>query len=245
MNYERTWDRAAFDSVQLAPAELHDITSTAGRFSALMPSGGRASGDAARTSFHLSLKRFLDVAIAASLLILLLPLLAGIALTIRIVDGNPVIYTQLRYGRHGRQFKIFKFRTMSVAESATSFTQARVNDPRVSTLGGFLRRTSLDELPQLFNVLVGDMSLVGPRPHALAMEEEIFRRHPYARCRLDMRPGVTGLAQVKGFRGPTNTDEALMQRLEADIAYTTDWSLWRDIVILVKTPFAVLRQNAH
>ncbi len=195
---------------------------------------------------QLAAKRGLDILAALFLIVLLAPLLAAIALAIMVRDGVPVIYRQERYGRFGRVFSIYKFRTMIVAEPGRRFVQVSAGDPRVTRLGAFLRRTSLDELPQLFNVLFGQMSLVGPRPHAVAMEEDIIARYPRAARRLDVRPGMTGLAQVRGLRGPTATPEQLRARLDADIAYVESWSLWRDITILLRTPAAwILGKNAH
>jgi putative colanic acid biosynthesis UDP-glucose lipid carrier transferase len=195
---------------------------------------------------QLAAKRGLDIAVSLLLLLAFAPLLLAIAAAIRLIDGAPVLYSQERYGRRGVPFRIFKFRTMRCDEPGSRFVQASRNDPRVTRLGALLRRTSLDELPQLINVLLGDMSLVGPRPHAVAMEEESFRLYPRAARRLTMRPGMTGLAQIRGLRGPTATRQQLRQRLSADVEYVEDWSLWRDVEILLRTPAAwFLGKNAH
>ncbi len=195
---------------------------------------------------QLAAKRSLDIAVALLLLLAFAPLLLAIATAIRLVDGAPVLYSQERYGRRGIPFRIFKFRTMRCDEPGSRFVQASRNDPRVTRLGALLRRTSLDELPQLINVLLGDMSLVGPRPHAVAMEEQNFMLYPRATLRLAMRPGMTGLAQIRGLRGPTATRQQLRQRLSADVEYVEDWTLWRDVRILMLTPGAwILGQNAH
>jgi len=185
---------------------------------------------------QLGLKRGFDILAALSLIILFAPLLVVIALAIICIDRMPPLYAQQRYGRGGVPFSILKFRTMTVAEAGRAFTQATPGDIRITRLGAYLRRTSLDELPQLFNVLVGHMSLVGPRPHALAMEEDIIARYPWAARRLDTRPGMTGLAQVRGLRGPTRRRDDLRLRLEADVEYLEGWSLGRDAKVLLLTP---------
>ncbi len=195
---------------------------------------------------QLALKRAIDVGASLVLLVFLLPALLLIALAIKLLDRGPVLFNQERYGHHMRPFRILKFRTMTCCEEGSRFVQAMAGDPRVTRLGQLLRRTSLDELPQLINVLLGDMSLVGPRPHAVAMEEQNFLLYPRATLRLTMRPGMTGLAQIRGLRGPTATRQQLRQRLSADVEYVEDWSLMRDIEILCATPGAwILGRNAH
>ena len=189
---------------------------------------------------QLALKRAIDVGASLVLLVFLLPVLLLIALAIKVLDRGPVLFSQERYGHQMRPFRILKFRTMTCCEDGSRFVQATADDPRVTPLGLLLRRTSLDELPQLINVLVGAMSLVGPRPHAVAMEHEILATYPEARRRLDMRPGMTGLAQVMGHRGPTDSEADLRARLQADIDYVETWSLGRDIRILLRTPIAWL-----
>jgi putative colanic acid biosynthesis UDP-glucose lipid carrier transferase len=197
-------------------------------------------------TLQLGIKRGFDVVASLGLLIFFAPLFLVIALAILAVDRMPVLYRQQRYGRGGRPFTILKFRTMTVAEAGRDFTQAVPGDSRITPLGAYLRRTSLDELPQLLNVLVGQMSLVGPRPHALTMEERNFALYPYSIRRLDMRPGMTGLAQVRGLRGPTRRANDLPDRLGADVEYVDGWSFARDIRILGMTPAAWLfGHNAH
>jgi putative colanic acid biosysnthesis UDP-glucose lipid carrier transferase len=196
-------------------------------------------------ALQLALKRGFDVVLSLLLLIAFAPLLIAIALAVRLIDGAPVLYWQERYGRHGVPFNIVKFRTMSCDEPGRRFVQVSPGDERVTRLGAFLRRTSLDELPQLLNVLVGDMSLIGPRPHAVAMEEENFRLYPRAARRLTMRPGMTGLAQIRGLRGPTATRQQLRARLNADVEYVEGWTLRRDLRILLQTPSAwIFGRNA-
>lgn len=189
---------------------------------------------------QLAAKRGLDIMAGGALLVLFAPLLLAIAIAVWLLDRNPVFYRQQRYGRGGVPFEILKFRSMRCNEPGSSFVQVAPADPRVTPLGAFLRRTSLDELPQLFNVLFGDMSLVGPRPHAISMEENIVDAWPPAARRLAMRPGMTGLAQIRGLRGPTSDRHQLRARLEADIFYIEGWTLWRDLVILIRTPGAWL-----
>lgn len=180
-------------------------------------------------------KRGLDIAASAILLLLLLPVLALISCALLLESGSPVLFRQNRGGLAGRPFLIAKFRTMRVLEDGPQLAQARKGDPRVTRLGGFLRKTSLDELPQLWNVLRGDMSLVGPRPHALAHDQHYGLLIPRYTLRQQMKPGITGLAQITGFRGETATIDAMAGRVEADIRYIETWSFWRDIAILVRT----------
>ncbi len=195
---------------------------------------------------QLMVKRGFDIVASFGLIVLFAPLLVVIALSIVVIDRMPALYRQQRYGRGGVAFTILKFRTMTVAEPGREFTQATPGDTRITALGAYLRRTSLDELPQLFNVLVGHMSLVGPRPHALAMEEDIVARYPWATHRLDMRPGMTGLAQIRGLRGPTRRKDDIIRRIEADVDYVRDWGLGRDLAIIARTPAAwIFGKNAH
>lgn len=180
-------------------------------------------------------KRGMDVAISAFLLILLFPVLVLISCAVLLESGSPVFFRQDRGGLGGRAFLIFKFRTMTVLENGPDLSQAVKGDPRVTRLGSFLRRTSLDELPQLWNVLRGDMSLVGPRPHALAHDQHYGLLIPRYALRQAMKPGITGLAQISGYRGETATIEAMTGRVEADIRYIETWSFWQDLAILVRT----------
>jgi putative colanic acid biosynthesis UDP-glucose lipid carrier transferase len=154
---------------------------------------------------------------------------------------------QDRYGLDGRRFRIYKFRTMRVLEAGDQkgLRQATRNDPRVTPVGAVLRRWSLDELPQLFNVLEGTMSLVGPRPHAVDHNEQYRRLIPGYMQRHLFKPGITGLAQVSGFRGETSTLEAMALRVAADLEYQREWSLGRDLKILVKTVLHIRSPNAY
>jgi putative colanic acid biosynthesis UDP-glucose lipid carrier transferase len=194
---------------------------------------------------QLACKRGFDIVASLTLLLLFSPLLLLVAIAIRLIDTGAVIYGQDRYGRFGVPFTVFKFRTMRCDEPGHDFVQVSRGDPRVTPLGALLRRSSLDELPQLLNVLAGDMSLVGPRPHPIAMDEQIFRDYPPATRRLAMRPGMTGLAQIRGLRGPTSDEQQLRARIDADIEYVEGWTLWRDVVVLAQTPRAwICGENA-
>ncbi|MCB1729141.1 MAG: undecaprenyl-phosphate glucose phosphotransferase [Pseudomonadales bacterium] len=192
------------------------------------------------------LKRLEDLLIAgAALLLLSLPMLV-IAIGVRLSSPGPALYKQTRYGANGRPITVWKFRTMKVMESTSEFTQARKNDDRVTGFGRFLRRTSLDELPQFFNVLKGDMSIVGPRPHPVALNEEFRTEIMGYMLRHKVKPGITGLAQVNGYRGETDTHEKMEHRIRYDIEYINNWSLWLDLAIILKTPFTLMRgENAY
>lgn len=184
-------------------------------------------------------KRCLDFSLALLMTIALAPGLLGITLAIKATSRGPVLFRQKRYGLGGKAFTIFKFRTMYADKTDTSgVRQTRRDDPRVTTVGRFLRRSSLDELPQLFNVLRGDMSLVGPRPHvpnmlAGGMLYEDLVPYYFERCRV--RPGITGLAQVSGLRGSTTDATAARARIERDLDYIRQWSFWLDVRILIQT----------
>ncbi len=192
------------------------------------------------------LKRTLDVVISlAMMLVCAIPMLI-VALLVKLTSPGPVLFRQKRYGLDGREIPVWKFRSMRVMENGAKVTQATKNDPRVTKVGAFIRKTSLDELPQLFNVLCGDMSLVGPRPHATAHNEEYRKRiHGYM-LRHKVKPGITGLAQVEGCRGETDTLEKMEKRVQFDHRYIREWSFWLDIHILFKTLFVVLKkENAY
>jgi len=191
-------------------------------------------------------KRAMDIVLASIFLVVLSPVMAAIAVAIKLTSPGPVFFRQRRYGLDGREIRVWKFRTMTVCEDGQRVTQAQRSDPRVTPVGAFLRRTSLDELPQLFNVLKGDMSLVGPRPHATAHNEEYRRLIQGYMLRHKVRPGMTGLAQVHGCRGETETVDKMARRVEWDLRYIREWSLWMDIKILFQTFWVVLRgQNAY
>jgi putative colanic acid biosynthesis UDP-glucose lipid carrier transferase len=191
-------------------------------------------------------KRLLDI-VGSSILLLLLSLpMALIALGIKLTSPGPVFFLQRRYGLDGREIRVWKFRTMKVCEDGPVAVQAVKNDPRVTRLGAILRKTSMDELPQLFNVFSGGMSLVGPRPHPNALNEQFRTRVEGYMLRHKVKPGITGLAQVSGWRGETDTPEKMEKRIEFDLRYIREWSLWMDIKILLLTPLEVIfGKNAY
>lgn len=189
-------------------------------------------------------KRILDITTAGGLIIFLLPAFIAIAAAILITSPGPILFRQQRYGADRQVFNILKFRSMHVMEADGAFSQASRNDARLTPIGGLLRRSSLDELPQLFNVLAGSMSLVGPRPHAVAMDDFYSDLVPHYSARHLVRPGLTGLAQVSGFRGPTDDLEAIAGRIALDVAYIRHWSLANELKVLLRTPAAVFGSNA-
>jgi putative colanic acid biosynthesis UDP-glucose lipid carrier transferase len=159
---------------------------------------------------------------------------------------GPIFFRQRRYGLDGQEIWVWKFRSMNVCENGPQIEQATKEDPRVTRLGAILRKTSIDELPQLFNVLQGTMSLVGPRPHASAHNEQYRQRIAGYMLRHKVKPGITGLAQVNGWRGETDTLEKMEKRVEFDHRYIREWSLWLDLKILFKTVLVVFKgQNAY
>jgi lipopolysaccharide/colanic/teichoic acid biosynthesis glycosyltransferase len=190
----------------------------------------------------------LDIGASVLALAFALPILLVAALAIKLEDGGPILFQQKRVGRRNELFSIFKLRTMRVERSdGDGMRSASRDDDRVTRVGRVLRRTSIDELPQLFNVLKGDMSLVGPRPHAIGslageklfweVDQRYWQRH-------SLRPGLTGLAQVRGFRGATDREADLTSRLQADLEYITGWTIWRDLRILMGTTFVLVHDRA-
>jgi len=164
-----------------------------------------------------------------------------VAIAIKLDSRGPAIFKQQRCGFNGRRFTIYKFRTMSVLEDGPTIVQAQTNDARVTRLGGWLRKTSIDEIPQLLNVLEGSMSIVGPRPHAIAHDNEFNKAVSNYAYRRRVKPGLTGLAQIKGFRGPTPTPAAIERRVQHDLLYIDNWSLALDLMILMQTPIELFR----
>jgi exopolysaccharide biosynthesis polyprenyl glycosylphosphotransferase len=214
-------------------------------FSALSAafSGSENVGLAPTSASGASVKRLLDMVLALLALGMLLPFMALIAAAIKLDSPGPVFFRQRRAGRHGRIFSIVKFRSMHVLEDGAQIVQARTGDARVTRVGRFLRRSSLDELPQLLNVIAGEMALVGPRPHALAHDEYYGSRIANYRRRQLVRPGITGWAQVNGARGATPKLSDMQVRIDFDLAYVERESLWLDLLILLRTPFEVLRRR--
>jgi Undecaprenyl-phosphate glucose phosphotransferase len=184
------------------------------------------------------IKRTFDFVTAFTLLVGLLPVLALAALAIKLDSGGPVLFVQARRGFNERRFLMFKFRTMQVQGSEVGFVQTRKGDPRITRVGKLLRRWNIDELPQLFNVLLGEMSLVGPRPHAVEHDDEFGAEIAVYARRHNMKPGITGLAQVSGFRGATDSLQQMEDRVSRDLAYIEDWSLFLDLKILLMTVFS-------
>lgn len=187
------------------------------------------------SAVEIAVKRAFDIVAASCGIVLTLPLLLLIAVLIRLDSPGPVLFRQRRYGFNQQAFRIFKFRTMTTTDDGKVVVQAKRNDPRITRLGHWLRRYNLDELPQLLNVIAGDMSLVGPRPHALAHDIEFERKIANYARRHNVKPGITGWAQVNGFRGETDTDEKMAGRVAYDHWYIDNWSFWLDITILFRT----------
>jgi putative colanic acid biosysnthesis UDP-glucose lipid carrier transferase len=192
------------------------------------------------------MKRLIDIVIALIALILLSPVMLGIAIAIKLNSRGPILFKQFRYGVNGQRIKVYKFRSMSVQENGPEVTQATKNDSRITRVGAFLRKSSLDELPQFFNVLQGRMSIVGPRPHAVAHNEFYRQKIQGYMLRHLVKPGITGWAQVNGLRGETETLEKMQARIEYDLQYLRQWSLWLDFLIIIKTFSTVIkRENAY
>ncbi len=191
-------------------------------------------------------KRTFDLTVASLVLAAMAIPMALIAVLVKRSSPGPVFFRQKRYGLDGREIRVWKFRSMKVCEDGDHVRQATQNDDRVTTIGNWLRKTSLDEVPQLFNVITGSMSLVGPRPHATAHNEHYRTMIQGYMLRHKVRPGITGLAQVNGCRGETDTVEKMQQRVEFDHRYIREWSIWLDFKILFRTVFVVLsRQDAY
>jgi lipopolysaccharide/colanic/teichoic acid biosynthesis glycosyltransferase len=194
-------------------------------------------------------KRLFDLVLTIPALVLLAPVLLLTAIAIKIDSKGPVLFRQKRIGRGNALFEIYKFRSMRVeATDETGTRSADPQDERLTRVGRFIRRSSLDELPQLFNVLMGSMSIVGPRPHALGslagqqlfweVDERYWHRHA-------LKPGITGLAQVRGYRGATRRQDDLTRRLQADLEYMSGWTIWRDIAIVIATARVIFHRNAY
>lgn len=196
---------------------------------------------------HLLIKTIEDRLIASIALLLLSPIMLITALMIKRESKGPVFFRQPRTGWDGKEFLIWKFRSMRVEQPEEDGTvkQATRDDPRITRVGRFIRKTSIDELPQLFNVLVGQMSLVGPRPHAVQHNQEYSKRITAYLARHRIKPGITGLAQVRGYRGETKELHQMEKRVEYDLEYINNWSLWRDLTIMAKTAFSLFGKNAY
>ena len=192
------------------------------------------------------IKRSSDIVLGLTIQLALLPAMLLIALAVKFTSPGPVIFRQRRYGLYGEEIIVYKFRSMTVSDDGAAIVQARRGDPRITKVGAFLRRSSLDELPQFVNVLQGRMSIVGPRPHAVAHNEQYRKLIKGYMLRHKVKPGITGWAQVNGLRGETETLDKMQARIQYDLDYLRSWSLWLDLWIIVRTVKVVLsRHNAH
>jgi exopolysaccharide biosynthesis polyprenyl glycosylphosphotransferase len=180
-------------------------------------------------------KRIFDLLVASVGLLLVTPILLIAAVLIKLEGPGPVFFLQQRHGFNQKPFRILKLRTMRTQDDGAVIPQARRDDPRVTRVGAFLRRWNIDELPQLFNVIMGDMSLVGPRPHALSHDREFEQRIAFYARRHNVKHGITGWAQIHGLRGATDTDDKLRRRIELDLYYIDNWSLTLDLQIMLRT----------
>ncbi|CAM3953654.1 UDP-glucose:undecaprenyl-phosphate glucose-1-phosphate transferase [Vibrio aerogenes CECT 7868] len=187
--------------------------------------------------FRAFVKRLEDIFIASFIMLMILPVLIVIAIGVKLSSPGPVLFKQDRYGLGGKKIKVWKFRSMRVMENESHVRQATKHDPRVTKFGAFIRRTSLDELPQFINVLQGSMSIVGPRPHAVAHNEQYRAIISNYMIRHKVKPGITGWAQINGYRGETETIDKMEKRVQYDIQYMQNWSLWFDLKIIFKTVF--------
>ncbi|WP_328705926.1 exopolysaccharide biosynthesis polyprenyl glycosylphosphotransferase [Acinetobacter baretiae] len=185
--------------------------------------------------FNKLIKRLEDIIVSFIILLLISPLLLIISILVKTTSHGPILFKQSRHGLNGTVIKVWKFRSMSVMEEGQSVKQATKNDHRVTKVGAFLRKTSLDELPQFFNVLFGSMSIVGPRPHALSHNEYYAQHINDYMLRHMVKPGITGLAQVSGWRGETDTLDKMENRVKCDLEYIAHWSLWLDIKLIFLT----------
>jgi putative colanic acid biosysnthesis UDP-glucose lipid carrier transferase len=191
-------------------------------------------------------KRAFDLVIASIGLAAISPVMLACALLVKISSPGPIFFRQRRYGLDGKEILVWKFRSMRSCDNGPVIVQASKDDPRITTIGRILRKTSLDELPQLFNVIEGTMSLVGPRPHATAHNERYRKLIRGYMLRHKVKPGITGLAQVEGYRGETETLDKMQKRVDCDHRYIRDWSVWLDLRILCRTLFVVFKQeNAY
>jgi polysaccharide biosynthesis protein PslA len=240
------WDNAALveavvGAFELLPVAIHlDGGPVLARYSDphMRRVGGLATVSIAELPLspaQVIVKRAFDIVGSLFGLILLAPVFAIIALLIKREQRDSVMFIQDRHGFNQNTFKIYKFRTMTASDNGAVVQQARPDDLRITKIGKILRRTSLDELPQLINVLKGDMSLVGPRPHAVAHDLDYGQRITRYPRRLNIKPGMTGWAQVNGYRGLTDTDEKMRRRVECDLYYIDNWSIWFDVFIIVLT----------
>ena len=192
---------------------------------------------------NLLLKRLSDIVLSGLILTLIAPIMLGVAIAVKLSSPGPMLFKQRRYGLDGKEILVYKFRSMTVAEDGDKVVQATRNDQRITRVGAFIRRTSLDELPQFINVLEGKMSIVGPRPHAVAHNEQYRKLIKGYMMRHKVKPGITGWAQVNGYRGETETLEKMEKRIECDLDYLRNWSLRLDISIIIRTALLVVKDS--
>lgn len=232
---------SVLDALKILPIPVHlvpDVNVSRFLSSPLISTGSTWTAELRRAPLswkERAIKRTFDLLGASLALIIFAPVMLLAAIMVKASSRGPVLFRQTRNGFNGTAFRIFKFRTMRVQEDGPRIVQASKNDPRVTSIGKWLRKTSIDELPQIFNVLLGDMSLVGPRPHAAAHNfeyEQIISQYAF---RHHVRPGITGWAQVNGYRGETNALELMEKRVEHDLWYINNWSLALDLFILLRT----------
>jgi len=189
------------------------------------------------------IKRVSDIVLASFILLLISPLMVALSLGVKLSSPGPILFRQRRYGLDGQEIIVYKFRSMTVTEDGPVIRQATKNDTRVTPFGAFIRKTSLDELPQFINVLQGRMSIVGPRPHAVAHNEMYRKLIKSYMIRHKVKPGITGWAQVNGLRGETDTVDKMKARIEYDLDYLRHWSLRLDLSIIWKTIFVVFKRQ--
>ncbi len=202
--------------------------------------------DSPLDSFGSVIKRTEDIVLAAIIILITFPIMMAIAIAIKLTSKGPVLFKQKRYGVNGKEINVWKFRSMTTCENGTVIRQAQKKDKRITKIGSFLRKTSLDELPQFFNVLYGTMSVVGPRPHATAHNEHYRKLIPGYMQRHLIKPGITGWAQVNGWRGETDTLDKMENRIKYDMDYIRRWSFWLDLKIVILTIFkGFVNKNAY
>jgi putative colanic acid biosynthesis UDP-glucose lipid carrier transferase len=193
-----------------------------------------------------TIKRLSDIVLSLFILLLTAPLMLLIAIGVKLSSKGPVLFKQRRYGLDGKEILVYKFRSMACMENGERVNQATRNDPRITRFGRFLRKRSMDELPQFINVLQGRMSIVGPRPHAVIHNETYRKLIKGYMIRHMVKPGITGWAQINGFRGETDTIEKMQGRINFDLDYLRNWSLFLDFLIIFKTiPIVITNKNAY
>ena len=198
------------------------------------------------TGFRGLMKRLSDIALSSIFLVLLAPVMLALSIGVKMSSPGPVIFKQRRYGLDGKEILVYKFRSMRATDNGPVVKQATKGDPRITPFGAFIRKTSLDELPQFINVLQGRMSIVGPRPHAVAHNETYRKLIKGYMVRHKVKPGITGWAQVSGYRGETETVDKMEKRIEFDLEYLRNWSLGFDLWIIFKTVAVVFKdKNAY